>query len=108
MTRMMKTIKYLRKQIPTFGCIPGCFDCCGPVPFSRWEWGQVKDKRQATGILCPYASKDGCEIYEQRPIICRLMGATHSLPCPHGRRPIKLLSKKKELKLMQKYFEILE
>lgn len=69
-----KTIKYLRKQIPSFECKPDCTDCCGPVPFSKWEWEQIKDKRKTITLNCPYASENGCETYEQRPILCRLFG----------------------------------
>lgn len=103
-----KTIKYLRRQIPAFKCKEGCADCCGPVPFSRWEWAQIKDQREATGVNCPYISKAGCEIYEDRPILCRLMGACSGLPCPRGCRPQKLLSKKKEKEIMRKYTEVMD
>ena len=103
-----KTIKYLRKQIPTFKCKEGCFDCCGPVPFSKWEWAQIKDQRIGTGATCPYASKDGCEIYKDRPIICRLMGTVLKLKFPHGYGSEKMLSKKKEWEIMQKYTEVMD
>lgn len=103
-----KTIKYLRKQIPNFECKPGCTDCCGPVPFSRWEWAQVKDQRISDGIECPYATKEGCEIYEQRPILCRLMGAVPRLECPHGCGPKKMLPGKKEIEIMRKYAEVMD
>jgi hypothetical protein len=106
-----KTIKYLRKQIPAFKCKEGCFDCCGPVPFSKWEWTQIGDKKDRPegylGLMCPYASETGCEIYEDRPILCRLMGSATGLPCPHGCRPPQMLSKKKELEIMQKYTEVM-
>ena len=29
----------------------------------------------------------GCQVYDQRPLICRLFGTTASLPCPRGRGP---------------------
>jgi len=103
-----KTIKYLRKQIPAFKCKEGCTDCCGMVPFSNWEWAQVKDQRIATKVKCPYASKDGCEIYKDRPIICRLFGTVEKLKCPHGCRPDRRLSKKKEQEIMKKYTEVME
>jgi Fe-S-cluster containining protein len=103
-----KTIKYLRKQIPAFKRIPGCNACCGPVPFSKWEWAQIKDQRLATGITCPYASDKGCEIYEDRPILCRLMGTAPGLPCQRGCGPPKMLSREKELEIMRKYTEIMD
>ena len=30
---------------------------------------------------------DGCQVYDQRPLICRLFGTTPRLPCPRGRGP---------------------
>lgn len=103
-----KTIKYLRKQIPSFQCKEGCSDCCGPVPFSNWEWEQVKDQKLTTSLTCPYATKNGCEIYEQRPILCRLFGVVEKMKCPYGCGPIKLLTKKKEGEIIDKYHGIMD
>lgn len=103
-----KTIKYLRKQIPSFECKPDCTDCCGPVPFSKWEWEQIKDKRKTITLNCPYASENGCEIYEQRPILCRLFGTVPKIKCPHGCGPKKMLSRKKETEIMRKYNRIMD
>lgn len=34
---------------------------------------------------CPVLSADGrCTQYADRPMICRLWGATPDMPCPHG------------------------
>lgn len=89
-----RDIKRLRMLIPKFECVPGCTDCCGPIPFSRWEWDRVEDKRHATCLTCPYSSPMGCAIYEERPIMCRLFGAVDDpmLKCPHGRGPEKPLT----------------
>lgn len=92
MGRERKVILALRNRIPAFKCIPGCHDCCGPIPFSKWEWEQVKDKRRATAIDCPYIGKDGCDIYKHRPIICRLFGTTPRLQCPYGCAPERMLT----------------
>jgi len=102
-----KAIKTLRKKIPGFKCKPGCYDCCGPIPFTRWEWKQVKDKRKATSLTCPYASDKGCAIYEDRPIMCRLYGTVKGLECPHGCAPEKMLSPEKEHRIIDKYVEIM-
>ena len=29
----------------------------------------------------------GCTVYDQRPLICRLFGTTPNLPCPRGQGP---------------------
>jgi len=97
----------LYKQIPSFECKDGCTDCCGPVPFTKWEWNKVSDKRNAEGINCPYA-KSGCKIYEQRPLICRLYGTVKKMQCPHGCRPIVLLSEIQEQMIVKEYFELME
>ncbi len=36
---------------------------------------------------CPHLGANGCQVYAERPLICRLFGTTQHLPCPHGRRP---------------------
>lgn len=36
---------------------------------------------------CPYLGAKGCEVYGERPLICRLFGTTPKLVCPRGRRP---------------------
>ena len=95
MSRAGKIIKSIRKKIPTFKCIEGCTDCCGPVVFTKWEWSRIKDKRKATSIHCPYIGENGCDIYEDRPILCRLYGTVQGMECPKGCRPTKMLSDKK-------------
>lgn len=97
----MRTLhRNLYKKIPSFKCMLGCTDCYGPVPFSEWEWSRIKDKRQAKGLKCPYASRQGCEIYEQRPFVCRLYGAIEILRCPYGRGPGKLLPDEEAKKVL--------
>lgn len=100
-----KTIKDLRKKIPSFKCLL-CGGCCGPIIFSKWEWSQIKDKRTAKGLNypCPYLTKNNkCEIYEDRPIICRLFGTIPGLRCPNGCNPDKLLSSSQEKKIWTIY-----
>ncbi|MDU5679752.1 MAG: YkgJ family cysteine cluster protein, partial [Pseudomonas aeruginosa] len=36
---------------------------------------------------CVHLGPNGCEAYEERPLICRLFGTTPNLPCPEGRGP---------------------
>ncbi len=77
-------IKRLRRAIPqTVGCKPGCTECCGPVPFSRWEWMHLRDKRNEPGPggMCPYIENGRCAIYSERPIICRAFGNLNLLHC---------------------------
>ncbi|MFW6179744.1 MAG: YkgJ family cysteine cluster protein [Desulfohalobiaceae bacterium] len=104
-------LQRLYDRIPSFRCMPGCTDCCGPVPFSRLEWQRVLDKRTGDASLtCPYARGGQCEIYDQRPFICRLMGATSDpkLKCPRGCGPNKPLSARQAHRLTIRYYKLLQ
>ncbi|WP_324732399.1 YkgJ family cysteine cluster protein [Pseudomonas paeninsulae] len=88
-----RKIDQLRLQIPSFACVPGCHDCCGPVTASSEEMARLPVKSDAAHdaalaeLDCVHLGPQGCEVYDQRPLICRLFGTSKSLPCPHGRGP---------------------
>jgi Fe-S-cluster containining protein len=102
MTHNCTKIQLFRERIPAFKCTPGCHDCCGPVTASSEELSRLPVKSDAAHesalaeLNCPYLGENGCEVYEERPLICRLFGTIESLPCPHQKRPDKLLNKKTE------------
>lgn len=93
MTPNIQKIKFLRRYIPTFTCKQGCHDCCGPVTTSAEEmaWLPVKTSQERDAALeqlsCPHLGENGCQVYEDRPLICRLFGTTPSLACPNGCKP---------------------
>jgi Fe-S-cluster containining protein len=89
------SLNEIRNKIPAMTCKPGCHDCCGPVPFSKEEQKRIGHLRAITSLTCPYLGETGCEIYEERPVMCRLFGVVEDLPCPHGCAP-KVLMKPKE------------
>lgn len=86
-------IRTLRQQIPTFECVPGCHDCCGPVTTSPEEMARLPRKSRAEqdaaleALDCVHLGPNGCTVYDERPLICRLFGTTASLPCPRGQGP---------------------
>lgn len=88
-----RKIDYLRRQIPGFACVPGCHDCCGPVTASSEEMARLPRKTRAeqdaalAEFNCVHLGPNGCQVYDQRPLICRLFGTTASLPCPRGQGP---------------------
>lgn len=103
--------KDLYAQIPTFQCIEGCTDCCGPVPFDKFEWGQVKVKKKAKDLNCPYSSAGYCSIYDHRPFICRLFGTAPEEPhlrCPHGKQPIVPLPPSQARALTDQYTTLMD
>lgn len=93
MSCISRKIDELRRQIPNFTCVPGCHDCCGPVTASSVEVARLPAKSDVAHDAaladwnCVYLGPQGCEVYEERPLICRLFGTTPSLPCPRGRCP---------------------
>lgn len=90
-------VRFLRRQLPAFACIPGCHDCCGPVLASSTEMARLPRKSEAEraaaleGWDCVHLGAHGCTVYDERPLVCRLFGTSARLPCPHGRRPAALI-----------------
>jgi uncharacterized protein len=98
-------LRALYAEIPAMTCKPGCTDCCGPVPFAKAEWDAIKDKREASSIDCPYSLTGRCDIYTDRPFLCRLFGTADDphLTCPHGCQPVKRLTQQQAAFLMRRY-----
>jgi hypothetical protein len=51
---------------------------------------------------CPALVDGRCSVYEDRPTVCRLWGATESMPCPHGCRPDRPLSQDESHQLLRR------
>jgi Fe-S-cluster containining protein len=100
--RDAEVLDALRERIPTFRCVVGCHDCCGPVTASSLEVARLPVKTPAEhaaaleSLDCVYLGAHGCEVYGERPLICRLFGTTPNLPCPNGKRPLYLIDRRTE------------
>lgn len=105
MTPLYQTIRMLGKCIPVMECVPGCHDCCGPVLATIDEIRRLpaKTSKQREAALdelnCVYLDSCGCQIYQDRPLICRLFGTTEKLPCPRGVKPLKVVARSVEDKI---------
>lgn len=42
-------------------------------------------------LSCPHLGNNGCQVYDERPLICRLFGTTPRLACPNGQRPEQMI-----------------
>lgn len=97
-----ETVRILREGIPSFECVAGCHDCCGPVTTSSEEMSRLPVKTDAEHALalehynCVHLGPNGCEVYQERPLICRLFGTTPRMPCPNGRGPEQMIEPKLE------------
>ncbi|SIS55290.1 YkgJ family cysteine cluster protein [Neptunomonas antarctica] len=102
MTTNSQKIAVFREAIPSFSCKPGCHDCCGPVTASSEEVSRLPMKTDQEHddamdeLNCPYLGENGCEVYGERPLICRLFGTTPSLPCPNACAPSQMTDPKIE------------
>ncbi len=107
MTSNSQKIEFFRKRIPSFECQPGCHDCCGPVTTSTEEMARLPRKSKAehdaalAKLSCPHLGKNGCTVYAERPLICRLFGTTPRLPCPVGKRPEVMIDPRTEQQIHQ-------
>jgi hypothetical protein len=53
-------------------------------------------------LSCPYLGGGGeCEIYDQRPLICRIWGMVEQLPCEWGCQPEWLLTEREVAQMMR-------
>lgn len=92
-------------------CIPDCTTCCEPVDFSPEEWEKVKDRPMQTSRVdkCDFLINNQCSIYSDRPLVCRIFGATKGLEeegdnrCPHGIKSAPQLSMRGTRRLFLKY-----
>ncbi|MGT2431225.1 YkgJ family cysteine cluster protein [Cupriavidus basilensis] len=44
-------------------------------------------KLRFENLSCPHLGSKGCQVYAERPLICRLFGTTPRLACPNGNGP---------------------
>lgn len=92
---MRLTLDIVRQRLARHGvpCPPGCGACCGPVPVGAVEARRaglrpgLTDVRPGTMDCEHLDGEKRCGVYDERPVICRLMGATDRLPCPIGLLP---------------------
>jgi Fe-S-cluster containining protein len=111
MTKNSQKIRFFRERIPSFECIPGCHDCCGPVTTSSEEMARLPVKSDAeheaalANFSCPHLGEQGCQVYAERPLICRLFGTTPRLACPNGKRPEVMIDPQIEQQIHQFFVE---
>ncbi len=96
-----KEIQELYKKIPTSICQSECSKCCKDnIQFSPseeknmggYEWnGQ-----------CVHLQDGRCTIYDKRPFVCRIFGASEILSCENC-KPERYLSQEETVKIIHAY-----
>lgn len=118
--------RMLYRDIPkTSPCKAGCRACCGPVPWSDVEFAAVQPDMPAftewlvmpngtkalmdqTSGMCPFLTPTGCGVYDRRPFMCRIYGASAEriLTCPEGVRAARPLSVRQTNTLTDAYSDL--
>jgi Fe-S-cluster containining protein len=124
----MNKLDHLYKYLPDVKCKGLCSTQCTVIPVSNVErarikedtgedkfrdWQQFFEDYKALGsygltpspdcLKCPHLNENKrCDIYDIRPLICRLYGVIKSLKCPHGCLPNRWLKERDAKKLIEK------
>jgi len=65
------------------------------------------DAEHATALAefsCPHLGETGCQVYAERPLICRLFSTTPRLACPNDKRHAVMIAPRIE-QLIYPYFD---
>lgn len=104
---MNAEVATLYARIPKIDCQQKCHAFCGPIVqlggYTEAEREQVESALRGAAIVRPEGASDlvcealdaagRCAIYAARPAICRLWGVSEDMPCPHGCKAERILSK---------------
>jgi Fe-S-cluster containining protein len=84
----------LYAQVPTISsCTGACATSCGPIAFSDEEAARILSRMRGLPEpddhgTCSMLNVFGrCDIYNDRPMICRMWGAVERMPCVYGCEP---------------------
>ena len=76
------------------GCNGMCWRSCGPITATPVEMALIHDAHPLVVELgideeggCLYLDHKRCSVYAERPLVCRMWGATRKMPCPFGCKP---------------------
>jgi hypothetical protein len=76
-------------RLPQIECKGLCHHECTYIALSDLEAERITDKIKRLPV---FGSLEPCELYDVRPLICRLYGLEESMVCPHGCVPSKMLT----------------
>jgi uncharacterized protein len=111
MIKPSQRLKQLYELIPSFECEPGCNDCCGPVAVIKVERKKLKlvesiIPTNKNSLTCCFSTPNGCSVYKDRPMTCRLFGTVEKLKCPKNKTPTKMLTDTEEKQIMNEYLNL--
>lgn len=119
----LERLRELYDSLPTISCLGLCANSCGPIDMSKAEHERIVE----LGVLIPTFSPEAahrwanqeplhcpalnrqtlkCDVYEERPMICRLWGVTDSMPCTYGCKPTRSLDDVETYELLIQSYEV--
>lgn len=105
---IINELRRLYRRVPNANCCGKCTESCYNVPaFESEPIVALTDPKHVRHVSranrfvilaeadgkCPHLIDGRCSQYENRPLVCRLYGASAPLLCPFGCKPDRLLSK---------------
>lgn len=97
-------MKKIYEQIPSTRCVEGCFNCCkNMIQFTPSEL-KAMGSYEFNGV-CSHLVDGKCAVYENRPFVCRLYGASEILKCENCNSE-RYLSEEETAKLVHEYTEL--
>lgn len=93
----MDKIEKIYAKLPTMDCKGLCAESCGPIVFSQAEADRMVKKGITPpgfddSATCTALRAGRCSIYANRPLVCRLFGASQGMICRHGCKPSRMVS----------------
>jgi Fe-S-cluster containining protein len=78
---------------------------------SKPEWQRIKLAKRIAGASCmdcEYLVDSKCSVYQDRPFMCRLFGATldAKIACPYGCGPASPLTVQQAHMLLRRYIKL--
>jgi Fe-S-cluster containining protein len=106
---MVTSFVMIYAAVPRINCKGKCQASCGPIsaapdevehfekatgkPFPDAEAMLKGALKAGSSLDCPYLNPVGhCEVYADRPLICRLWGVAEGMPCKWGCKPERPMS----------------
>ena len=113
-----KLLDSIYQEVPGIECKGLCHQACGPIVQVEALTGQEllrmqdeaglrRGRMKRRPFTCPYLNaSQACDVYELRPMICRLWGVAEGMPCPFGCVPDRVLSRDEGSLLLQTTEEV--
>ena len=103
----------LYARLPRINCQGKCQEACGPIACSQGE-AKLMERRAGRPLTfssetgrCTYLNDAGrCDVYRERPFVCRIFGVAPKLPCVWGCQPERVLSQDEAFELFRATLDI--